>query len=161
MTALPEAAAVAERSVADPVGERVEPLQPAPPLAVLYDEDCPFCGWTVANLRRWDRARRLRFVPYDRVKQEPELAATVVGERLGTAIHVVDAAGSVSRGGAAFLAITALLPAGGPVAGLVQASPPARAAIELGYAAVNRWRGPLAAWFGFDGPRIHEGRPND
>ena len=133
-----------------------DPADAEPPLRVLYDEDCPFCRWTAERLRRWDRGRRLRLIPYDRVKQEPELSAAVRGERLGVTIHVVNADGRVARGGEAALAIVALLPGGDPVVRLVRAVPPARAAVEFGYGLLNRFRGPLARVLHLDGPRLDE-----
>jgi predicted DCC family thiol-disulfide oxidoreductase YuxK len=135
-----------------------DPADAAAPLRVLYDENCEFCRWTAERLRHWDRDRRLRLIPYDRVKEDPALAATVVGERLGAEVHVVDGAGRVAAAGEAILAVAALLPGGGPVVRLVRAIPPARAAVQLGAALLNRWRGTLADWFGLDGPRLHEGR---
>jgi predicted DCC family thiol-disulfide oxidoreductase YuxK len=138
--------------------ELSDPADAAPPLRVLYDEDCPFCRWTAERLRRWDRHARLRLIPYDRVKEDPALAATVVGERLGAEVHVVDGDGRVASAGEAILAVAALLPNGEPVVRLVRASPPARAAVEVGAALLNRWRGTFAEWFGLDGPRLHEGR---
>ncbi len=138
--------------------ELPNPLAAAPPLRVLYDEDCPFCRWTAERLRRWDRAARLRLIPYDRVKQDPALAATVVGERLGAEVHVVDGSGRLARGGEAILAVAALLPQGDGVVRFVRAVPPARIAVDLAARLLDRWRGPLARWLGLDGPRLHEGR---
>ena len=133
-----------------------DPTDADPPLRVLYDEACPFCRWTAEFLRRADRRRRLRLIPYRRVKDHPELAAAVRGERLGETVHVVDGAGRLARGAEAVLAIVALLPAGAGTAQLVRASPPARAVLAILYAALNRWRGRIASTFGLDGPLLHE-----
>jgi predicted DCC family thiol-disulfide oxidoreductase YuxK len=129
-----------------------------PPLRVLYDENCPFCRWTAERLRRWDRHARLRLVAYDRVHDDPALAAAVAGERLGAEVHVVDAAGRIATAGEAMLAVAALLPGGALVVRLIRAIPPARLAVEVGAALLNRWRRRLASVLGLDGPRIHEGR---
>lgn len=138
--------------------ELPDPAEAAPPLRVLYDEDCPFCRWTAERLRRWDRGHRLRLIPYDRVKQDPPLAETVRGERLGAEVHVVDGHDRVATGGEAILAVAALLPGGDPVVRLVRAIPLARAAVSVGARLLDRWRGPLAGFLELDGPRIHEGR---
>ncbi len=136
--------------------ELPDPAGAAPPLRVLYDEDCPVGRGTAARRRRWDRHGRLRLVPYDRVREHPGLAAAVVGERLGVEVHVVDGAGRLARGGEAILAVVALLPGGAGVVRLVRAVPPARAAVDLAARLLNRWRGPIAGRLGLDGPRIHE-----
>ncbi len=141
--------------------ELPDPAAAAPPLRVLYDENCPFCRWTAERLRRWDRDKRLRLIPYDRVKEHPRLASAVVGERLGADVHVVDRAGRMATGGEAILAVAALLPRGEPVVRLVRAVPPARAAVDLGATLLNRWRGPLAKALRLDGPRLDEGRDAD
>jgi len=133
-----------------------DPAEPTAPLRVLYDEDCPFCRWTAERLRRWDRARRLRLIPYDRVKEDPGLTLAVRGQRLGATVHVVDDEDRLATGGEAILAVVALLPGGDPVARLVRASPLARRAVAVGYGLLNRWRGPLAGWLGLDGPRRNE-----
>jgi predicted DCC family thiol-disulfide oxidoreductase YuxK len=133
-----------------------DPADPEPPLRVLYDGHCPFCRWTAERLRRWDRGRRLRLIPYDTTREHPELAEAVAGERLGDAVHVVDGEGRMTRGGDAMLAVVALLPGGGPVVRLVRASPLARSVVNLGARALDRWRGPLASTFRLDGPRLRE-----
>jgi predicted DCC family thiol-disulfide oxidoreductase YuxK len=130
-----------------------DPAAPEPPLRVLYDGGCPFCRWTAERLRRWDRARRLRLIPYDRTGEHPTLAAAVAGEALGETVHVVDAEGRMATGAEAMLSVVALLPGGGPVVRLVRASPPARVAVDLGARALDRWRGRLATLFALDGPQ--------
>ena len=132
------------------------PVDADVPLRVLYDEGCPFCRWTAESLRRWDRAGKLRLIPYDRTKEDPELAASVAGEHLGETVHVVDADGRMATGADAVLAVTALLPGGRLPVRLVRLSPPARWAVGLGYEALNRWRGVLADVFGLDGRRPNE-----
>ena len=143
----------AKNPLTDPLPD---PAEPAAPLRVLYDEGCPFCRWTAERLRRWDRHRNLRLVPYDRVKQDPMLTDSVRGERLGAEVHVVDRDGRVAVGGEAMLAVAALLPGGDPIVRLVRSSPPARAAVMLGARLLNRSRGWLADAFGLDGPRLNE-----
>jgi predicted DCC family thiol-disulfide oxidoreductase YuxK len=133
-----------------------DPARPDTPLRVLYDEDCPFCRWTAERLRRWDRDANLRLVPYKRVKEDERLTDAVRGERLGVEVHVVDGADRVAVGGEAMLAVAALLPGGDPVVRLVRASPPARAAVNLGARLLNHWRGPLAGLLRLDGPRLNE-----
>jgi predicted DCC family thiol-disulfide oxidoreductase YuxK len=134
-----------------------DPAAPAPPLRVLYDENCPFCRWTAVRLRRWDRHARLRLIPYDRVREDPALADAVAGELLGAEVHVVDGAGRIATAGEAMLAVAALLPGGALVVRLIRTIPPARMAVEVAAALLNRWRGRLASVLALDGPRIHEG----
>jgi predicted DCC family thiol-disulfide oxidoreductase YuxK len=82
---------------------------------VLYDSDCGFCRWALAQLLRWDRRRLLRPLAL----QEPEASKLLPGmseeERLAS-WHLVDALGEVRSAGAAFPALLRLLPGGAPFA---------------------------------------------
>jgi len=138
----------------------IEPIyEPMAPLSVLYDAECPFCRWTVGNLRRWDRERNLRLRPFQTIGDEPVLADLLAGHSLGRSVHAVDRMGRVAAGGDAFLAIAALLPAGRSVVGLVAAVPISRAAVRVGYRVIGRVRGPLASLLSLDGPRLHDRNP--
>ena len=119
-------------------------------LAVLYDRDCGFCGWTVTHLRRLDRRRRLEFVPLqeagDRIDR-PALADAARLHRLEESIHVVASDGSVFCGGQAVLAIFDVLP-GGRIVRRWSRLPGAEALVEAGYRLVARNRGRLGALVG-------------
>jgi predicted DCC family thiol-disulfide oxidoreductase YuxK len=129
---------------------------PLPPLTVLYDELCEFCRWSASRLRRWDRDRRLRFRPFHSADRTPVLDELLRGHDLADTIHVVDSAGRIATGSDAFIAITALLPGGAPVARLVAWSPPAAIVLDLAYRVLNRRRGVLADAFHLDGGRLIE-----
>lgn len=77
-------------------------------LTVLYDAACRFCTRTARTLRRLDGRHALRFVPLQEAHQR------VVGapsrEVLEASIHVVDASGTWSTGGEAFLRIADQVP---------------------------------------------------
>lgn len=123
---------------------------------MLYDEQCEFCRWTAASLRRWDTARSLRVKPFHDAPSDPMLQTLLRGHDLADHVHVIDAAGRVAVGSEAFLAIAALLPGGLPVVRLVELSRPACVLLDLGYRVLNRRRGVLADLFHLDGPRLRE-----
>ena len=82
-------------------------------LTVLFDSDCGFCTRSAGLLRRLDRARRLDLVPLQ--------AAAALGDAppervLLERMHVRDAAGRWSIGGAAWLRIADAVPALRPLA---------------------------------------------
>jgi predicted DCC family thiol-disulfide oxidoreductase YuxK len=85
-----------------------------PELTVLFDADCGFCGRSAMLVHRLDRARRIRFMPLQRgvhtIGGAPDL------DRLIATIHVVDARGRWTSGGAAWLRIMDLVPALRPMA---------------------------------------------
>ena len=119
-------------------------------LAVLFDRDCGFCGWTVAQLRRLDRRRRLEFVPLQEAGSRvdrPALSDAARLHRLQESIHVVAPDGSVLCGGQAVLAISEVLP-GGPIVRRWSRLPGAEALVEVGYRLVARNRGRLGALVG-------------
>ncbi len=90
--------------------------------ALLYDADCGFCMLTVDILLRWDRHSRLRPVPIqgpEGVRLLPDLSEP---ERLAS-FHLVGPDRAVRSGGAALPLLLRLLPAGGPAAALLGASP--------------------------------------
>ena len=136
---------------------RARLIDPVAPLTVLYDGQCPFCRWTVATLRRWDRHGHLRLRPYQETRAQPVLAELVRGRSLGAKLHVVDAAGRVAFGGESVLAISALLPGGAPIARLVGAWPGSAAVLAAGYRAMELIRPVLSRRF--NGPMLRERNP--
>ena len=76
--------------------------------AILYDEDCGFCKWCLAQVLRLDRERKLRPVAL----QGPEARALLPGmdeeERMAS-WHLVTPDGRVSSAGAAFDPLTRIL----------------------------------------------------
>jgi predicted DCC family thiol-disulfide oxidoreductase YuxK len=108
--------------------------------AILYDRDCGFCRWSLAQLLRWDHERRLRPVAL----QDPEADVLLHGmdeEAKLASAHLVCADGRIYSGGRAVAPLLRLLPGGAPlarVAGLVPAP------LRIGYDWVANHR----AWFG-------------
>ena len=49
---------------------------------VLYDSDCGFCRWALAQVLRWDRAQRLRPVPIESDEGNALLTGVPLDERL-------------------------------------------------------------------------------
>lgn len=88
---------------------------------VLYDAACGLCRWSAERLRRWDRGRRLCFVPL----QTPEAARLLPDlspeDRLAS-WHVAEG-GRVTSGGAAVPEVLRLLPGGAPLAALAARFP--------------------------------------
>jgi predicted DCC family thiol-disulfide oxidoreductase YuxK len=90
--------------------------------AILYDDDCGFCRWSLAWFLVWDRRRVLRPVAL----QDPEADRLLGGmdeERKMSSWHLVDDNGRVWSAGAAFTPLLRLLPGGGPLAALVSRMP--------------------------------------
>ena len=113
---------------------------------VLYDRDCGFCRWSLAQVLTWDRGRRLRPVAL----QDPR-ARSLLGdmerERMFASAHLVTPDGAIHSGGDAVAPILRLLPGGAPLAPVAGAmSGPAHA----GYNWVARNRRllgrPLPEW---------------
>lgn len=82
---------------------------------VLYDRDCGFCRWTLAQLLRWDRARRLRPVPIQSDEGQ-RLLARVPEEKRLESWHLVTADGEVRSAEKGFPGLFGRLPAGAPIA---------------------------------------------
>jgi predicted DCC family thiol-disulfide oxidoreductase YuxK len=90
--------------------------------AILYDEDCAFCKWSLAKILAWDRGGRLRPVAL----QDPEadlLLKSMDGERKMASWHLVTPDGRVHSAGAAAEPLFRLLPAGKPLALIARAFP--------------------------------------
>jgi predicted DCC family thiol-disulfide oxidoreductase YuxK len=84
-------------------------LPPDSPLLVFYDEECGYCRWSVAQLLRFDRDRRLRLIAIQSQQGEDLLAAIPPELRLARA-HLIDSDGRLYSGGEAAAPIAAALP---------------------------------------------------
>jgi len=84
-------------------------LPPDAPLLVFYDEDCGYCRWSVAQLLRLDRDRRLRLIAIQSPAGERLLADVAPELRLESA-HLIDGDGKLFSGGDAAAPIAAALP---------------------------------------------------
>ncbi len=79
--------------------------------ALLYDADCDFCKWLVANLLRWDRAARLHPMALQRRDAGDLLADLTPAERMAS-WHLVSPTSMRRSGGDAFPPLLRLLPRG-------------------------------------------------
>lgn len=82
----------------------------------MYDGDCRLCVRCVAILRRWDRAHKVRAVPFQDGAALVALPARLRGADLEAAMHLVRADGTVASGAAATPPLLRLLPGGGLLA---------------------------------------------
>ncbi len=107
-------------------------------VAVLYDEACGFCRWSVGALLAWDRDRRLTPVAIQSPEGARRLAALEPAPRLASA-HAIGPDGVVHSGGDALAVVAAALPAGTPLAALARRLPGAARA-GYGFVAGRRTR---------------------
>ena len=94
-------------------------------------------------------------MPLQTVAADPsgEIARLTAGRSLTSALHVVDPeTDEVVSGGRAVLEIARRLPGGSAAAGLVEAVPPARWAVGLGYDLVARNRHRIGRWLRVEAP---------
>lgn len=113
-------------------------MQPDAPLLVFYDEECGYCRWSVAQLLRLDRDRRLRLIAIQSPLGERLLADVPEDLRLESA-HLIDGDGKLFSGGDAAAPIAAALPRLAPTAPLLgRLSRPVNASYNL--IAANRER---------------------
>jgi predicted DCC family thiol-disulfide oxidoreductase YuxK len=126
----------------------------SPRLVVLYDRDCGICTATARTLRRWDRNERLGLMPLQEAaaSDRPRIAAAGRDLPLSAALHVVDErTGAIQAGGAAALAIVAVLPGGGVIRPFA-ALPPFRWAVGVAYGLIARHRRRIGRWLRLEGP---------
>jgi predicted DCC family thiol-disulfide oxidoreductase YuxK len=90
--------------------------------AVLYDADCGFCRWTLAQLLKADRDRRLRPVKIQSEEGETLLADLTSEQRLRS-WHLVGPDGSRESAGAGAPTLLRLLPGGRAPAAVLAAAP--------------------------------------
>lgn len=106
-------------------------------LTLLYDEGCPFCIWVAGLFRSADGVR------VERIGSErgDELLAELTREERYASVHVVDADGRRRSGGEALPPLLRRVPAGRPLAGLLERFP---GLSSWGYDLVARRRSLLA-----------------
>jgi predicted DCC family thiol-disulfide oxidoreductase YuxK len=110
--------------------------------SILYDSDCGFCRWSMAQVLRLDRRGRLRPVAL----QDPEADVLLPGmsqEQRMASWHLVDDGGRVHSGGDAFAPLLRLIPGGGPFARALDALPWLGPAAYRAVAGRRSWLGRL------------------
>jgi len=90
--------------------------------AVLYDRDCGFCRWSLAQLLALDRHRRLRPIPLETPEADALLSGLTPDQRAGS-WHLVSPDGRRWSAGAAAPPLLRLLPGGRAPAGLLATAP--------------------------------------
>jgi predicted DCC family thiol-disulfide oxidoreductase YuxK len=90
--------------------------------SILYDADCGFCRWTLAQLLRLDRRSRLRPVSLQQPEADLLLSGMTREERMAS-WHLVDDDGRVYSGGDALAPLLRLVPGGRPFASALAAFP--------------------------------------
>lgn len=92
-------------------------------MKVLYDGECGFCKVCVALLLRWDRRRRLEPIAIQESEGQRLLAPIPAPERLRSA-HAIAANGVILSGARGAPAVLRQLPAGRPLAVLLEVAMP-------------------------------------
>jgi len=90
--------------------------------AVLYDRDCGFCRWSLAQLLALDRRGRLRPVALETLEAD-RLLADLAPEQRAASWHLVSPDGRRWSAGAAAPPLLRLLPGGAGLAALLAVAP--------------------------------------
>jgi predicted DCC family thiol-disulfide oxidoreductase YuxK len=116
-------------------------------VTVCYDGSCPLCRESVARVQELYRGRRIRWVPYQALSGvDPALADRLASRDLGSALHVIEADGSIRSGAAAVLRIADIVPRLRPFARLGRL-PIVNRLVEPMYGLVARHRHRLSRLF--------------
>ena len=108
--------------------------------ALLYDEDCGFCRWSLNKILAWDRDERLRPVAIQSEEGSRLLAPIDPDARLDS-WHLLRPDGKLFSAGAAAEPLARMLPGGRPLAAVLAAFP---GVTERAYGFVARHRSRLA-----------------
>lgn len=90
--------------------------------AILYDDDCGFCKWSLNKILAWDRGRALRPVAIQSEEGARLLRDIPESKRLDS-WHLALPDGQVRSAGAGAAPLAELLPGGGPLAALFRRFP--------------------------------------
>jgi predicted DCC family thiol-disulfide oxidoreductase YuxK len=123
--------------------------------ALIYDDDCGFCRWSVARIVSWDRRHRMRPVRL-RSGEADRLLGDMPAERRAESWHLVTDDGRMRSGGAAVEPLLRLLPGGTPLAAIAGALP---GPTDVAYRAVARHRDRLGRLLGRDRCAIDPAEP--
>jgi predicted DCC family thiol-disulfide oxidoreductase YuxK len=116
-------------------------------VTVCYDGACSLCRESVARVQDLYRGRRIRWVPYQELTGlDPALAQQLGSRDLGSALHVIEADGSIRSGAAAVLRIAEIVPRLRPFARLGRL-PIVNRLVEPMYGLVARHRHRLSRLF--------------
>jgi predicted DCC family thiol-disulfide oxidoreductase YuxK len=110
------------------------------PSALLFDEDCGFCRWSLDKILAWDRAKRVRPVAIQSEEGSRLLTPIDPDARLDS-WHLVRHDGKLFSAGAAAEPLARMLPGGRPLAAVLAAFP---RVTERAYGFVARHRSGLA-----------------
>ena len=113
-------------------------------VALLYDEDCGFCRWSLDKVLRLDRGSRIRPVAIQSAEGKDLLAGMDEARRLAS-WHLVDERGRIYSAGAAVPEVARRLPGGGPISSITRTFPKAT---DLLYRLVARNRHALGKALG-------------
>ena len=103
-------------------GGKASPDPAAERAAVLYDDDCGFCKWSLNRILAWDRRGRLRPVAIQSDEGQQLLTPIPEDERLDS-WHLALPSGELTSAGAAAPKLFELLPGGRPFAALFRTFP--------------------------------------
>lgn len=108
--------------------------------ALLYDDECAFCRWTLAHLLRRDKDERLRIVPL-RSPEAPTLLPDFTPAQRAEAAHLVTAERQVFSGGAAAAPLARVLGAGDAIVAVLRVL---EVPVRVGYRLIAANRGLLS-----------------
>lgn len=110
---------------------------------LIYDAECRLCVSSKEWVERWDRRRRISFLPFQTAEAKEQLP-DLAGMACMDAMRFIDAQGQVTSGVDAFRRMLPLLPFGRPLSLLFYLpGVPRLAAGIYRHVAENRYR-----WFG-------------
>lgn len=110
---------------------------------LIYDAECRLCVSSKEWVERWDRRRRISFLPFQTAEAKEQLP-DLAGMACMDAMRFIDAQGKITSGVDAFRRVLPLLPFGRPLSLLFYLpGVPRLAAVIYHHVADNRYR-----WFG-------------
>lgn len=118
--------------------------------ALLYDEDCGFCSWSVARVARRDRTGSIRMVPLQSEEADRLLGTLDLVAKMASA-HLVTSDGRIRSGGALVEPLFRRIRGGRPVAAFARSMP---GTAETVYRLIARHRETLGRMLGAERCRI-------
>ena len=90
--------------------------------AILFDDDCGFCRWSLSKILTWDRYSRLRPVALQSPEADDLLRGMDPDQKMAS-WHLIAPHGRTYSGGEAVSHLARLLPSGAPIASLADTFP--------------------------------------